>query len=302
MPSQLHEALLQLFRNRPPLAPELLRDALGVALPAYTEVRIESADLGDLRPVELRADLVVLLCDDTPVLGIVVEAQLRRDRRKHFTWPAYVAGLRARIHCPVCLLVVTTDDRVARWAAEPIDLGGGNRFTPLVLGPAGVPFIDDAAIARSDPELAVLSAMAHGRDADPEAALRVAVAALTASAGLDPERSRLYFDLVAASLGDAARKAFGEMDPAKYEYQSEFARHYIALGRSEGRSEGEADGKVAGKVEGKVELLVRLLTRRFGPLPAAVSERLAATSPAELDRCAERVLDATSIDDVFGDR
>jgi hypothetical protein len=33
MPSHLHEALLLLFRNRPALAPELLRDALHVALP-----------------------------------------------------------------------------------------------------------------------------------------------------------------------------------------------------------------------------------------------------------------------------
>ena len=45
MPSQLHEALLLLFRNRPALAPELLRDALRVTLPHYTEVRLDSADL-----------------------------------------------------------------------------------------------------------------------------------------------------------------------------------------------------------------------------------------------------------------
>jgi hypothetical protein len=39
MPSILHESLLELFRNRPMLAPELLRDALGVKLPALTEKR-----------------------------------------------------------------------------------------------------------------------------------------------------------------------------------------------------------------------------------------------------------------------
>jgi hypothetical protein len=38
MPSQLHEALLLLFRNRPSLAPESLREALHVELPSYTEV------------------------------------------------------------------------------------------------------------------------------------------------------------------------------------------------------------------------------------------------------------------------
>jgi hypothetical protein len=72
MPSYLHEALLMLFRNRPALAPELLRDALHVSLPDYTEVRIDSADLTDIQPAEYRADLVVLLLHSTPVLGIVL--------------------------------------------------------------------------------------------------------------------------------------------------------------------------------------------------------------------------------------
>jgi hypothetical protein len=36
MLSQLHEALLQLFRNRPRLAPELLREALQQELPRFT--------------------------------------------------------------------------------------------------------------------------------------------------------------------------------------------------------------------------------------------------------------------------
>jgi hypothetical protein len=54
MPSQLHEALLVLFRNRPELAPELLRDALHVQLPAYTEARVKSAELNDVQPAEYR--------------------------------------------------------------------------------------------------------------------------------------------------------------------------------------------------------------------------------------------------------
>lgn len=69
---------------------------------------------------------------------------------------------------------------------------------------------------------------------------------------------------------------------------------YIALGKAEGKSEGEA--------KGKADLLARLLTHRSGRLPAAIRERLAAASPAELDRGAGCLLDATSIDDIFADR
>lgn len=110
MPSLQHEALIVLFRNRPELAPELLRDVLHVKLPTYSEARVESADLTDLNPAEYRADLVVLLVDGKPVLGIVVEVQLSPDVQKRFTWPVYVAGLRARLKCPACLLVVTPVD------------------------------------------------------------------------------------------------------------------------------------------------------------------------------------------------
>ncbi len=80
-----------------------------------------------------------------PVLGIVVEAQLQSDTDKRYSWPVYATGLRARIRCPVCLLVLTFSEPVAKWAAQGIDLGGGNRFTPLVIGPSGVPTVTASA-------------------------------------------------------------------------------------------------------------------------------------------------------------
>lgn len=85
----------------------------------------------------------MLLLNGAPVLGIIVEAQLSADERKRFVWPVYAVNLRARLRCPVCLLVVTADDSTARWAALPIDLGGGNRFVPLVLRPSGGDAIGD---------------------------------------------------------------------------------------------------------------------------------------------------------------
>ncbi len=140
MPSMLHEALLQLFRNRPALAPELLREALRVELPEYSEARIDSAELNQIQPTEYRADLVVLLLRGNPVLGIVVEVQLAPDERKSFILAAH---------------------------------------------------------------------------------------------DLDAER-RVVFDLVLQALSEGARRALQSMDPAKYEYQSDFAKHYVASGENSG--------------------------------------------------------------------
>jgi len=186
MPSQLHEMLLVLFRNRPALAPELLREVLGLELPAYSEVRLECAELTDVVPAEYRADLVVLLVDGKPVLGIVVEVQLRPARRKRFSWPVYVVGLRARLECPCCLLVVTASKKTARWARQRIVVGPGHHLDPLVVGPQGVPIITDVVRARQDPELAVLSVMAHGRG-DVETAAKIAYAAATGVSDLDDD-------------------------------------------------------------------------------------------------------------------
>ena len=283
MPSQLHEALLLLFRNRPELAPELLRDVMHMNLPRYSLARIDCADLNDVQPTEYRADLVVLLLDDAPVLGIVVEAQLSADARKRFVWPVYVASLRARLKCPVCLLVVTADESVARWAARPVDLGGGNCFVPMVLRPSGVPEITEEAQARADPELAVLSAMAHGQDANTAKSVQIALMAQLASQGLDADRSTLYFDLVLTSLSEAARRELQAMDPAKYEFQSEFAKRYVAQGMAQGVAQGRA------------ALVLRLLTVRFGPLDDDLQARIRQASIDELDAIGERLLSADSV-------
>lgn len=276
--------MLLLFRNRPELAPELLRDALHVTLPEYSEVRLDSADLTEVQPTEYRADLVVLLLHGEPVLGIIVEVQLTRDERKRFVWPAYAVNLYARLECPVHLLVVTAEESIARWAAKPIDFGNGSRFVPLVLGPQGIPEIVDGKQAALDPELAVLSAMAHGQDADVAKSARIAAAAQSATVGLDSDRSQLYFDLVFYSLSEAARRALQSMLPFKYEYQSDFARKYYG----QGLAKGQAD------------LVERLLNRRFGSLSEPVRSRISAATIEELQEIAERLLSAQTLQEALG--
>lgn len=291
MPSQLHESHLLLFRNQPALAAELIRDALGGSLPSFREARDASADLSDIQPVEYRADMVIELWADGPVHGVIVEVQLSVDERKKFAWPAYVANLRARLKCAVSLLVVTPDERVARWAGQRIEMGGDQWFMPYVLGPSCIPEVTDETLARDNPELAVLSAMAHGLRADPARAIEIALAARNASAGLDADRSDLYVDLIINSLSEAARQALMNMKPRTYEFQSvwahDWAREQVARGRAEGEAHGEAHGRVV--------MLTRQLTARFGQIESAVSERIQRASIAELDAIGERVLTAGSL-------
>lgn len=292
MPSLVHDALVTLFRNRPTLAPELLRDALHAPVPAFDHVRIGDATLGEIVPTEYRADLVLLLEGASPGAtrsALVVEAQLGRDPDKRWSWPVYLTGLRARLRCDVALLVVTADAAVASWAATPIATGHpGWVLAPLVLGPSVVPAVHDAAAATLAPELAVLSAMVHGQDED---AVEIGMAALAAASGLDEERARLYADLVFLSVHGRARATLEAlMNSDKYEYQSDFARRYVAQGRAEGRAEGRAHAVLA------------VLAARAIDVPEDARARIAACTDVELlDRWLVRAANARSLDDVLRD-
>lgn len=54
----MHDALVELFRQRPSLAAELLAEPLGVELPAWREARLDAGDLTEVLPTEYRADAV----------------------------------------------------------------------------------------------------------------------------------------------------------------------------------------------------------------------------------------------------
>ena len=259
MPSYDHASLVSLFRNRKDWAATLLRE-LDVELPEYDEVRTDESDLTNLQAAEYRADLVLLLRRGTEnVLGVIVEIQLHRDEDKPYAWPAYVANLRARHRCPVCLLVVTVEKAVESWAAKNIDLGPGSRCLPWVLGPSTVPVVTDLQKAESNVELAVLSLIEHGRSSGVDLAARIASAAIVASAGLDAERFKLYFDIVSCHLPAGVRwETSTAMNSFGYEYRSEFARHCIAEGRAEGQR----------------KVVLKLLASRFGPLSEATKTRI----------------------------
>ncbi|WP_437777387.1 hypothetical protein [Sorangium sp. So ce1097] len=282
MPSVTHEAMVELFKNRPTLAAEMLHDALGHPVPAFTEARVEASDLTEIVPSNCRADVIVVLLvgeQQRPAMAIVVEVQLGVDPDKPYAWPVYVTQTRARHRCPTRLLVVTIEPATVKWCSRPIGTGHpGWTLTPLVLGPEGVPVVTDAEQARAAPEVVVLSAMAHGQS---EAAEAIGVAFLAAAAGLDEERRALYGDLVLSSMNEAARRTLEAMMKSGYQFQSEFARSYVAKGREEGLREGG--------LKAKAQAVLAFLEARGLEVPEEVRERvLASTDVDELDRWIRR--------------
>ncbi len=279
MPSFLHEALIELLRDRPDLLARLL-SAAGAMLPPYEKIVSDSADLGSAVPSELAADGVLRVeREGRTELVVVLEVQRRIDPRKVYTWPLYVAAARARHERPTMLVVVTLDRQVAKWAGQALPLGPRSGYVQaVVLGPDELPRIEDPAEAAEDPAMAVLSAVAHGQDDDAQQAARIGSAAMQAILQLGECEAAVYLDYVKAALSAAAKEAFA-MIPQNHKFQDEGLRKAWHGGKAEGKVEGKAEGKVEGKAEGKVEgkaeglasgLLLVLEARGFTLSPSEV--------------------------------
>ena len=288
MPSTTHEALTELFRNRPALAAELLATSLGVTVPSFERARLDSGDLTDLAPTEYRADAVVVLTRrDQAVLAVVIEVQLARDVRKRRSWPVYLTTLHARLRCPAMLLVLCADADTAAWCRAPIEVGHpGWVLRPLALGPDTVPVVTDVEEASRAPELAVLSAMAHGGHPDRDKVFDALLAALRT---IDEDHATLYYDVVSAALPEAARHHLEAlMRTRTYEYQSDFARKYFGQGQQAGRAKGES------------EALLTVLAAREIDVPEDAKARITGcTDFHQLDAWIRRAATASTIEEVL---
>jgi hypothetical protein len=183
-------------------------------------------------------------------------------------------------------------EAIAVDVAERLDLEEGPvidvamTITPMVIGPDQIPRITDPEVARRSPELAVLSALAHGSEPEGES---IAMAALAGMPMLDNMREMFYVDLVLHHLGPAARAILEKlMSTTNYQFQSEFAQKYFFEGKEEGELKGEA------------KMLLRIIDRRGVAISSHDRERVMGCADAsQIEMWADRALTATTRDEIF---
>ena len=134
--------------------------------------------------------------------------------------------------------------------------------------------------------------MVHGRG---PAAVDVALVALAAAQQLDDSRATLYFDLVYASISEAARAILeGLMTSRNFEYQSDFAKRYFA--------QGQAAGEASGEARGEARALLNVLAARGVEVPEEARQRiLSCTDLAVLDTWLARAVTAKRVSEVVGE-
>jgi hypothetical protein len=227
-------------------------------------------------------------------LGIIIEVQLDCDYKKKYAWPAYIANLRRRHRCPVCLLIITVEKAVAHWAGKVICLGPGTRCRPYVIGPSNAPVISSSQQAQDNFELAVLSAFGNCRNADRQLAKQIVSTVLEAGNHVEPERAVLYLDELLRFIEDNAPDLLEDnvKNSLGFEYQSNFARRYVA--------QGLAEGEAKGRVEGQRELVLKQLQHRFGPLSDLVLTHVRDAQESQLEEIALRIHTVQSPEQLFG--
>ncbi|ATL70827.1 hypothetical protein [Nocardia terpenica] len=281
MPTLLHEAIIDLFRQRPGFVADVLALAMDHPIPEFDHARTESGDFPDIDPTEYRADMVVVLTNgSTPALAVIVEVQLRPDPDKRWSWPVYLSTLRARLRCTTLLLVLCPSERTAARCRLPISLTAGCVLTPVVLSPNDVPVVVDPQVAASNAELTALSALAHRRRPELNEILTVL------AEDIDDTKREMYIDLVLRTLPRATVQHFLEryMTTGTHKYKSEFAQRYYARG----------------EIFGEGKALLRLLNKRGFTVPDDITRSV--TECSDLDQIEawfDRAVTAETLDEVF---
>jgi hypothetical protein len=113
----------------------------------------------------------------------------------------------------------------------------------------------------------------------------------------DPEKQLKYLDFIDiySGLDENERERYRRDYVEEDELMSTFAERF----RAEGWSQGMQVGMEKGMQRGEVAILVRLLERKFGPVSEPLRRRLETADEETLLLWSDRILTATSLDDIF---
>jgi predicted transposase/invertase (TIGR01784 family) len=169
--------------------------------------------------------------------------------------------------------------------------------------------VDDEALrARAVTELVRLTLLVLQRcrdSEDPVTILRpwmsTMVAVLTAPKGVEALSAVVGY-IMEASEGrpEELGAFFRELGPKAEEAYVTAAEKLTAQARAKALEQGRAEGEAKGRTEGQAAVLLKQLGLRFGPLSEQVRARVQSAGPDELDCWAEKVLSASTLEDLFG--
>lgn len=307
MPSIQHEGLIEIVRQHPPVAVEVLRHIGTFAIPARVKAALGSEDMSAVtprsnerasggrrpKPDKYTADSVVVVSDPASgerLLAVVVEPQGRAEDDKDLSWPVYVTTARKANKCPRAVLItVCWDEAEAEKCRKIIPVGHpGFVFVPIVVDRK-----TRFSLAAASPYLTLFVAVIGGVAMETEIGSRQVVEAIIRTGASQADR-RTLSDTILGIASDAARKHLEEL--MAISYRDPFIEGWIRKGEEEGRARGEAEGEARAKAAD----IVKVLEARGIALTSTQLDTVSgSTDLAELNVWFDRALKATSADEVF---
>jgi hypothetical protein len=294
MPGHTHEAAIELLADELDDTMEFVAQIAGIPLPTGHTFTREESNLAVASPVSYRADLVAVNWnpDGRAALAIILELQNSPDPDKPYTWPAYWADTRARHRCPAALVVVTFDDDTTAWARGVGATGEPHAWRPHVIGPRDIPRVTDPLVVRAHPAMALLSALAHARDAE----VLQTVLPVVLESDLERDRVRYYFDVIMERGGGFATAILERIMDHRPEFRSKWAIER----KEEGRREGLRDGLEEGRRDHARRMLRRTAARRGLTLGPAQDLQIDQCRDLDmLERWIDRADSASTAEDIF---
>ena len=288
-----HEAPLELIRQHPALAVDLLHAFTGLSVPEQADIRLGPNSLNALTPAESTADAVVIVSDPAtgaPQVVIVVEPQGRDDQTKRFAWPAYLANVRSTVKCPTAvLIVVCPDPREADKCRQVIAMGHpGWDLRPIVIDPQHAP--DDNA----GPYLTLFLACLSALDMTDPAVARHVLDAIGNTGASQADRMKLS-TIILKRASDAARPILEDL-MSTIEWKNDFIEGFLEPRAREGR-QGQRSA-----VSARITFIMKVLgSRDLHPTKKQLSRLAECTDLTTLDRWVDRSLTAASAAEVFKD-
>jgi hypothetical protein len=283
MPSISHDGPIDVIRNNPGMTADLVRRFTPLAIPEQSRVRVElgATDASNVVPDEFKADMVTVIRDAAsgdPLLLVVIEPQGRKDQEKEFSWPAYLANLRAAHRCKsAVLIVICWDAAEADKCRGAISMGHpGFVLIPIVIGPR-----DGQELTEAGPWQTVLAGSMGAVDLATDAGRRIILDAIRDTRSNVPVTRTLSAIILGVAPDDAARDALEALMLAK-EYKNDF------FDRAEAQGEAKA--------------LVLVLETRGMHLTAEQHDQvMSCTDGEKLGLWVRRAVAARSVDDIFED-
>jgi hypothetical protein len=286
MPSITHEAPIELIRQHPGLALELLQATTEIKIPADVKVTLGATDMSAVVPVQYTADMVVVISDEAtkePVLTVIVEPQLRDEETKRFSWPVYVTTARRANKCPAAVLLVICPDPVEAEKCRQVIRTGhpGFDLIPVIIDPLTSPGQDGGS-----PYLTVFAACMGAIDVRSHEGAHQVLSAIRDAAASVADQERMFAIIMSLAPDDA--RLILEAMMATTEFKTTWVNPFREEGREEGRKEGLADG------------LLKILKAR-GLVPSDKQRELieSCSDSGEMDRWYERAVTAKSVEEVF---